>query len=224
MTSTSCAVLIDIDGTLVDSNYLHLFAWLKAFQDADHPVDGRALHRALGMGSDLLIEKLLGSSDPDPGLVERIQKVHSEEYADLTSLLRPFDGAADLLEALQARGLHVVLATSASPDELERVAKVLPIDEYDVVGGEDVENAKPEPDLVAAALAKAGVPAERAMFIGDTVWDVEAASRAGVPCIGLLTGGISMSELIGAGAIAVYPSPQTLLDDLDDSPLAPLWA
>ena len=218
----NAAVLIDIDGTLVDSNYLHLHAWSTAFHDADHPVDARAIHQALGMDADLLITRLLGDAAEDSALVERLHKIHADEYAALAGRLRAFDGAQDLLTAIRDRGLTAVIATSAKPEELERLSGVLALDGYPLVNGEDVEEAKPEPDLVRAALEKAGVPAERAVFLGDTVWDVQAAGKLGVPCIGVLTGGISLCELMGAGAQAVYPDVRALLADLDASPIGAL--
>jgi phosphoglycolate phosphatase-like HAD superfamily hydrolase len=116
----------------------------------------------------------------------------------------------------------VVLATSASPEELDALRKTLDSDDVidAITSSEDVESAKPEPDLVQVALQRASVGADRAVFVGDTVWDVEAASQAGVPCVAVLTGGISAAELRQAGAVAVYRSVAELLDGLDDSPLS----
>ena len=218
------AVLLDIDGTLVDSNYLHVHAWVGAFADAGHPVDAWRVHRCIGMGSDLLVEDLLGD---DAGAVgERVIEGHAARYAELGGLLRRFEGARELVVALAERGAATVLATSAAPEELERLRAVLELD--DVVTGitsdQDVQAAKPEPDLVVAALDVAGVPPGRAVMVGDSVWDVEAADRAGVPCVAVLTGGYGEAELRAAGAVEVYRDAAALLAGLDDSPLAATWS
>jgi HAD superfamily hydrolase (TIGR01509 family) len=213
------AVLLDIDGTLVDSNFLHVHAWVQAFDEAGHPVDAWRVHRRIGMGSGRLISELLG--DDADRLTARVKDGHTERYAALTGLLRRFDGARELVRALAGRGAAVVLSTSAAPEEVERLRAVLDVDDVvEITGAEDVEEAKPEPDLVQAALDRAGVPAGRAVFVGDSVWDVEAAARAGVPCVGLLSGGTSEAELRDAGAVAVYADAAALLAGLDASPLA----
>jgi HAD superfamily hydrolase (TIGR01509 family) len=218
-TAETGAVLLDIDGTLVDSNFLHVHAWVQAFDEAGHPVDAWRVHRRIGMGSGRLIGELLG--DDADRLTEQVKDGHTERYAALTGLLRPFDGARELVRALAGRGAAVVLSTSAAPEEVERLRAVLQVDDVvEITGAEDVEEAKPEPDLVQAALDRAGVPAGRAVFVGDSVWDVEAAARAGVPCVGLLSGGTSEAELREAGAVAVYADAAALLADLDTSPLA----
>ena len=219
------AVLFDIDGTLVDSNYLHVHAWTRAFLDGGHPVDAAQVHRGMGMGSELLLPELLGedvAQESGADLKER----HSAVYAELAPLLRVFDGAQELVREVGRRGARTVLATSASAGELERLRAVLGLD--DVVDGvasaKDVEDAKPAPDLSESALELAGVPAERAVMVGDAVWDVIAAQRAGVACVGVLTGGTSEAELLEAGAVAVYRDVATLLAELDASPLAATWA
>lgn len=213
------AVLFDIDGTLVDSNYLHVHAWVQAFAAVGHPVDAWRVHRHIGMGSGQLLEELLG--DDAERLGDDAKDAHSERYAELADLLRPFDGAQELVRTLAGRDTAVVLATSASPDELERLRKVLDVDDLvEITGAEDVDAAKPEPDLVHAALSLAGVEADRAVFVGDSVWDVQASVRAGVRCVGLLAGGTSAAELTEAGAVAVYDDVATLLRELDGSPLA----
>ena len=225
MTSTTSpgAVLFDIDGTLVDSNYLHVHAWVQAFVDLGRPVDAWRVHRAIGMGSSLLLDDLLG--DDAARLGEGAKEAHSRHYADLADLQRPFAGARELVRAVADRSARTVLATSAGPAELERLLAVLDLD--DVVTGitsaKDVGQAKPEPDLIRAALDIAGVPAERAVLVGDTGYDVESARRAGVACVGVRTGGVSEAELREAGAVAVYDDVVALLADLDGSPLATTW-
>ncbi|MDQ6615551.1 MAG: HAD family hydrolase [Actinomycetota bacterium] len=217
------AVLFDVDGTLVDTNYLHVVAWLGAFQAAGHQVDAAAIHRALGMGSSELIEHLVG-----PELAERVgdqvKSEHTSRYHDTRPLMRRFEGSADLLRAVAKRSV-VVLATSASPEDLSAMLEVLDADDAisSITGAEDVDAAKPEPDLIQTALQRANVPASRAVFVGDSVWDVEAAGRADVPCVGVLSGGVSRAELSDAGAIAVYRDVAELLERLDESPLTAVF-
>jgi HAD superfamily hydrolase (TIGR01509 family) len=219
--SPSGAVLLDADGTLVDSNYLHVDAWSRAFTQVGHPVDAWRIHRCIGMGSELLVPELLPDAAQDVG--EQVREIHSELYGQMADRLRRLDGVPELVRALRERGIGVVVSTSASPDELEHIRKVLEVDVDGITAAADVEDPKPAPDLVQAALAEAGVAADRAVFVGDSVWDVKACGRAGVPCVGVLTGGISADELTGAGAVAVYRSVAELHDRLDDSPLARLW-
>lgn len=222
MTDTApAAVLLDIDGTLVDSNYLHVHAWAQAFADAGRPVDAWRVHRRIGMGSGRLLSELLG--DDADRLADDVKQRHTHRYAALSDRLRAFDGARDLVRELARRGARVVLSTSAAPEELERLRAVLDVDDLvQVTGSGDVEEAKPEPDLVHAALDLAGVPAGRAVFVGDAVWDVEAASRAGVTCVGVLSGGTSEAELRGAGAAEVVEDVAALLTGLDRTPVGAL--
>lgn len=224
MTDMTGAVLFDIDGTLVDSTYLHVIAWMRALQEVNHPVDAWRIHRGMGMGSSQLLTCLLGEEADRLG--PRAKQRHSEHYHRAAPLLRAFDGARELVKAVAQRGARVVLATSAAPDELERLRSVLEIDDAvaGITGGGDVEAAKPAPDLVEVALQQAGVPADRAIFVGDTVWDVQACAKAGVACACVLSGGISAKELTEAGAVAVYEDCQELLRELDASPLASVWS
>ena len=217
------AVLFDIDGTLVDSNYLHIDAWDRAFVSAGHPVETWRIHRAIGMDSGKLIERLLEPGEgADVGSVSEVVKdAHGRFYAAMADRLRAFAGARELLGELAARGRTVVLATSAPQHELDTLLDVLKVgDSVDVVtSGADVESAKPDPDLVEVALTRASVSAEQAVMVGDSVWDVIAASRAGVRTIGVLSGGYSADELLSAGAVAVYDDIADLLTRLDDSPI-----
>jgi HAD superfamily hydrolase (TIGR01509 family) len=217
------AVLFDIDGTLVDSSYLHVSAWLQALRAVGHPVDAWRIHRGQGMGSSELLAALLDEAAEQVG--DQAKQHHSELYQQSAELLRVFDGARDLVSAVAQRGVKVVLATSAGPDELDRLRAVLDIEDEvaEITAAEDVDAAKPEPDLIHAALELAGVSAERAIYVGDTVWDVKACGAAGVACVGVLTGGISAAELTEAGAVAVYENCRALLSELDSSPLAALW-
>lgn len=220
----SGAILFDIDGTLVDSNYLHVDAWLRALQAVGHPVDAWRIHRGQGMGSSELLDTLLGAAAEQ--VASRAKQQHTELYKESSQLLRAFDGARELVAAVAQRGAKVVLATSAAPDELEVLRSILDVEDTvaEITAAEDVETAKPAPDLVQVALQRAGVAADRAVFVGDTVWDVQACRKAGVACVGVLTGGISAAELTDAGAVAVYEDCCALLRGLDASPLAAVWS
>ncbi len=217
---TPTAVLFDIDGTLVDSNYLHVEAWAHAFADVGADVSSWRIHRAIGLDSAKLLDTLLGAKADELG--DRAKELHSRYYKQLADRLRPLDGARDLLQKLHGRGIRVVLATSAPEDELEILTGTLDVDDAidATTNADDVETAKPDPSIVEIALKKAGVDAGDAIFVGDSVWDCIAASRAGVSTIGLLCGGFSSAELLAAGAIAIYDDPAALLRELALSPLA----
>lgn len=214
------AVVFDIDGTLVDSNYVHVVAWQRAFHTVRHPVDAWRIHRAVGMGAPQLLAALLGEAAEQVG--SQVTQLHREHYLRSSDLLRAFHGARELIVAVAQRGARVVLASSAAPDELDILRSILDLPDTiaEITGAGDVEAAKPAPDLIEVALHRAGVTPDRAVFIGDTVWDVQACGKAGVPCVGVLSGGISSDELIEAGAVAVYDDCRALLRDLDASPLA----
>jgi HAD superfamily hydrolase (TIGR01509 family) len=209
-------VLFDIDGTLVDTSYLHTMAWWEALRDAGHEVPMREIHRAIGMGSDKLLPHLIGRADDD------ISTGHDHHYAPHLERLVAFDGAADLLRGCAKRGLSVVLATSAKEWQLDRLRRVIGADDAidHVTSAADVEESKPAPDIVRTALRVAGLDAANAVMVGDTKWDVEAAAGCGVPCVAMLTGGWSEQELRDAGAVEVYAGPRDLLERLDDSVLA----
>jgi len=217
------AILLDIDGTLVESNYLHVDAWDRAFVAVGRPVEVWRIHRSIGMDSDMLIDALLGDDAAEFG--EEAKNKHSEYYLASTGRLRPIPGARELLAELDRRGhAVVVLATSAPEEELDILLSVLKVDSTlaATTSSGDVGTAKPDPDIIETALGKAAVGAGRAVMIGDSVWDVTAAVRAKVTCIGLLSGGFGADELLAAGAAAVYDDVADLLDHLDESPIARL--
>lgn len=195
-------------------------AWSEAVAAAGRPADDARIHRAIGMDSDLLLEKVLGRDTPDT-VTKRAADEHADRYRALTPRLRTFDGARELLHAIHSGGQQVVLATSAPPAELEALLAVLDAgDDIDhVTSGNDVDRAKPDAELIAVALDRAQVPAAEAVLVGDTVWDGEAAARAGVAFVGVLSGGIGRAQLTAAGAVAVYDDVATLLGDLAASPL-----
>jgi HAD superfamily hydrolase (TIGR01509 family) len=218
MSGSLRAVLFDVDGTLVDTNYLHTVTWWQAFAQGGQHVAMADIHRAIGMGSDQLLDRLLPADrdkDADSGLVAS----HDALYATYWTRLRPLPGAVELLRACKKRGLTVVLASSAGETESSVLRGVL--DAEDAIDAAtfsgDVERTKPAPDLVEVALEKAAVPADQAVFVGDTVWDVRASQQADVPCIGLLSGGIGREELADAGAAQIYTGPGDLLARLSDS-------
>jgi HAD superfamily hydrolase (TIGR01549 family) len=221
------AVLLDVDGTLVDSNYLQVDAWVRAFADHGIEVDAWRVHQTLGQAGPQLIERIADERgiELDGDLADRVADAHSRHADESAGLLRAFDGARELVRAIRDHGARPVLATSASPDTLDRLRAVLDVEDelHAVTSSEDVEVSKPEPDLVHVALDAAGVGPQDAVFVGDSVWDVVAARRAGVPCVAVLSGGIAAHELSAAGAVAVYDDVAALLAGLDDSPLARAW-
>jgi len=217
MTAAVKAVLFDVDGTLVDTNYLHTVAWWEAFAQAGHDIPMAPIHRSIGMGSDKMLDALL-PRDRDKSADDDISLAHSALYSVYWSRLRPLPGAARLLRACHDQGLRVVLASSAAPGELEKLRAVLDVgDAIDAAtSAGDVEASKPAPDLVQVALKQARADPEETVFVGDSVWDVQACEKAGVPCVGVLTGGSSRDELTEAGAVAVYDSPADLLEQFPD--------
>jgi HAD superfamily hydrolase (TIGR01509 family) len=218
MSGSLRAVLFDVDGTLVDTNYLHAVTWWQALAQGGHHVPMADIHRAIGMGSDQLLERLL-PDDRDKDADSGLQMSHDALYATYWTRLRPLPGAVELLRACKARGLTVVLASSAGEAESGALRAALDAEDAidDATFSGEVERSKPAPDLVQVALEKAAVPAEQAVFVGDTVWDAQASQKAGVPCIGLLSGGIGRDELADAGTAQIYGGPGELLSRLPDS-------
>jgi HAD superfamily hydrolase (TIGR01509 family) len=207
-------VLFDVDGTLVDSNYQHVVAWLRAFRANGFPdVSAAGVHRCVGMGAERLVETLTGERS------EAAVKAHADEYQRLWPELRAFPGAVPLLREIRRRGGATVLATSATEDEVGALQRTLDAGDAitAVTSSADVENAKPSPDIFLTALTKGGVDPERCVVVGDTRWDAEAAVRAGLRCVGVLSGGIGRAELLDAGMTEVYDDARALLAAFDDS-------
>jgi HAD superfamily hydrolase (TIGR01509 family) len=217
--ASTTAVLFDIDGTLVDSNYAHVDAWSKAFADIGHPVDSWRIHQSIGMDSSLLLSALLGDEVAEARGDEAKERhtAHYQPHGDTD--LHVFARATELLDELSRRGHRVVLATSAPEEELTVLRGLLDVEGalWAVTSSEDAETAKPDPGIVQGALDKAGVDADHAVMVGDAVWDLEAAGRVGVACVGVLTGGTSRAGLTEAGAVEVWDDVAALLDGLDDS-------
>lgn len=212
------AAIVDIDGTLVDSNYQHALAWFRALRRFGVVCEVRALHRLIGMGGDHVVEEVAGADvERDHG--DAIREAEQEAFAEMIDEVTPLPGATDLLRALHEGGSRVVLATSAQQWQVDRYLEIL--DARSVVDGwttaDDVEASKPEPDLVQAAVSKAGGGA--AVMIGDSTWDCIAARRAGLETIAVLTGGFGEDELIEAGAAEVHEHLGDLIARLRARPL-----
>ena len=210
------AVLFDVDGTLVDTNYLHVLAWRRVFLEQGEPeVTSARIHKLVGMGTDELLEELCGRPRPE------LKPERARHFDALKGEIRAFPRAGDLLRALHDRGVRVVLATSAEKSDLEALLEAIAADDAidEVTSAEEVEQAKPAPDLFSVGLEAAGTGPDDTVVVGDTVWDVKAAERAGLPCVAVTSGGISREELEVAGAVAVYEDVGAILDDLDRSPL-----
>lgn len=201
----SAAVIFDIDGTLVDSNYQHALAWYRAFRRHEVIVPVWRIHRAIGMGGDQLVAALAGD-DVEREKGDDVRDAEKPLFMEMIDEIEPFEGARELLADLASDGRTVVLASSAKSDEVEHYVDLLAA--RDLVTGwttsADVEETKPEPDLVETVLEKAGT--KEAVMVGDSIYDVEAAKRAGIPPIGVISGGYSESELRAAGAADVLES------------------
>jgi HAD superfamily hydrolase (TIGR01509 family) len=212
------AAILDIDGTLVDTNYQHAIAWYRAFRAHGFVVQLWKIHRHIGMGGDQLVASLIGE-EADEQHGDSMRDAEKAAYADLIGEVAPLAGARELIVELKERGHTVILASSAKADEADHYVDLLVV--RDLVDGwttsADVEQTKPDPDIVLAALEKAG--GGDAVMVGDSTWDCEAAKRAKMKSIGVLSGGFSDKELLEAGAAKVYESIVELRADLDSTPL-----
>ncbi|MEU6486636.1 HAD family hydrolase [Streptomyces sp. NPDC046887] len=213
------AAVFDVDGTLVDTNHLHVTSWWEAFRQAGHDVPTHAIHRAVGLGSTDLIAHLLGDDrdrDQDAG----ISTAHKTLYGTYYERLPAFRDAGRLLRTLAADGWTVVLATSAGGSELAALRRAIDADDAitATASADDVERGKPAPEPVERALELAGAEAGRSVFVGDTVWDMAAGSTAGTTCVGLLCGGIPRAALTEAGAAVIHDDPADLLAHLAEGP------
>jgi phosphoglycolate phosphatase-like HAD superfamily hydrolase len=212
-------VLFDVDGTLLDTNYLHVIAWWEAMREAGHPeVTMAAIHRSVGIASGGLTERLLGSRD------DKAVEAHSARYEAMRERdgVPSFPRAGELVDRCVERGLTPVLATSGKEDDLEWMLPAIGAEDSfaGATTSSQVEDGKPQPDMLTASLEEYDLDPARTALIGDTVWDVQAAEKAGIACIGVLTGGISEAELREAGAVEVYDDVADLLARFDDSLLA----
>jgi HAD superfamily hydrolase (TIGR01509 family) len=211
-------VLFDVDGTLMDTNYLHTLAWARAFGDAGEWAPMNAIHRLVGMGGDQLVPQAIGH--PSPRAVE----ARGPRYAELIGEARAFPGARDLVIDAHRRGLVAVLATSSPADELDLLLATLDIDDYleGKTTADDVDESKPSPEGFATAMTRHSLDPGRTLAIGDSIWDIRAAREAGIGCVAVETGGFSQHELSEAGALHVYRDVDELRQQFLTSPLAAL--
>ncbi len=212
------AAILDVDGTLVDTNYHHAIAWYRAFRQHDKLIPIWRIHRHMGMGGDQLVGALAGEEwEAEHG--EDVRTAEKALYMALIEEVEPLEGARELIEDLKGRGHSVVLASSAKESEVDHYLDLLDARDLadDWTTSADVDATKPEPDLVKAAVEKAGGGA--AVMVGDSIWDVEAAKRAGLETVAVLTGGFSEAELRDAGAGWAFESIDALREGLGDTPL-----
>jgi len=212
--------ILDIDGTLVDTNYHHAIAWFRAFRQHGILLPIWRIHRHIGMGGDQMVPALTDEqTDKEQG--DDIRQAEKTLYMELIDEVQPMEGSRQLIEELKKRGHTVILASSAKQDEVDHYLGLL--DARDLADAwttsADVESTKPEPDLVQAALDQADSPADGGVMVGDTPWDIKAASNAGVETLTVRTGGFGVDELREAGALEVYESVADLRANLDGSPL-----
>ena len=212
------AAILDVDGTLVDTNYHHALAWYRAFRQLGLVLPVWRIHRHIGMGGDQLVTAL-GGQEVEDEKGDDIRAAEKVLYTELIDEVEPLEGSRELIEDLKRRGHSVVLASSAKKEEVEHYLDLLDARELadDWTTSADVESTKPHPDLVQAALDKAGTG--EGVMVGDTTWDCEAAGRAGVPCVAVLTGGFAERELLDAGAAAVFEDLSALRSELGRLPV-----
>jgi HAD superfamily hydrolase (TIGR01509 family) len=213
--------MFDLDGTLVDTTYLHAVTWWQALQEHGHTVAMARIHRAVGMGGDKLLAEVLGA-DHDTKDDAGIKSAHSRLFATWHELVSPLPGARELLRRCGHADYSVVLATSAGNRDLRALRDVLDADDAIdfATSAEDADESKPSPDILSIALDKAGLRADEVVFVGDAVWDVKASAPLQIPCIGLECGGTTAAELRDAGAVETWRDPAELLRHFNDSILA----
>ena len=213
----SKAAILDVDGTLVDTNYQHALAWYRAFRREGIVLPLWRVHRHIGMGGDQLVSALCGERvEREAG--DAVRSAEKDSYAELIGEVEALEGASELIAELRERGHKVVLASSAKEGEVEHYVELLDAGDVLRTTSADVESTKPEPDLVLAALEKVG-STDGAVMVGDSTFDCEAAKRAGVETVAVLTGGFSEGELRDAGASLVFGSVAELRERLDETPL-----
>jgi HAD superfamily hydrolase (TIGR01549 family) len=213
-------VILDVDGTLVDSNDAHAHAWVEAMAESGYSVPFEKVRPLIGMGGDKVLPETIGVDNSSPE-GQKISKRRSEIFKErYLSTVRPFPRAQDLLNHMRERGLKLAVASSAKPDELRDLLKIVGAADLiqDKSSAEDTSNSKPSPDVMQITLQKIGMPPAEVLMIGDTAYDIEAAKKVGVGTIAFRCGGWKDADL--AGAIAIYDGPADLLDHYDSSPLA----
>lgn len=211
-------VLFDIDGTLLDTNYLHVLAWWRAFRDTGHgEVDMASVHHSIGLSSPDLVRRLVGHDD------DATVEAHGRRFAELQPEAEALPGAGALVRTCAKAGRRVVLATSAKESDLDWMLPLIGAGDavHGVSSSADVDRSKPSPDILEVSMREHGLDPDRTLMVGDTVWDIAAAKNARLPCLALTCGGISEIELRQAGASEVYDDPADLLAHLDGSLLRP---
>ncbi|HEY6580831.1 MAG TPA: HAD family hydrolase [Rubrobacter sp.] len=204
-------VVLDVDGTLMDTNYLHTEAWARAFEKVGHRVSRVKLHKQVGKGAGLLIQEFVDDGETE----QKIQDYHSEAYEELQEYGHPLPGAKELISSLKERGYEVWFVTSAKDEELEHHMQELEAEGNidGVVNSSAVDNPKPAPDIFEETLRRAGATADETVAVGDALWDVEAAREAGIRTVAVLSGGaFHKQDLEEAGAVAVYEDCAALLE------------
>ena len=216
MSGNRAGLLFDLDGTLVDTNYLHALAWSRAFRSVGHWAPMNAIHRLLGMSGDQLVLELLARPCPAAA------KAQEGYFAELIGEAAAFPGATALVREAHELGLRAVLASSAPTEDLEVYIDILDIASHvdAVTSADDVKESKPAPDVFRIAMDAGGLDRARSLAIGDTVWDVRAARSAGIGCIAVESGGFSRHELTESGALCVYTDVAELLRQIHTSPIA----
>lgn len=211
-------VLFDVDGTLVDTNYLHTLAWSRAFSDAGEWAPMNAIHRLIGMGGDQLVPQLLGHESP------QAVAARPRRYRELVGDARAFPGASQLLRRVRDSGSAVVLATSSPAAELVTLRTLLDADDaIDAqTNADDIQGSKPSPEVFVSAMRATSIDPALALAVGDSIWDIQAARSAGIACVAVESGGFSQHELSEAGALHVYRDVKEILDQFETGPLATL--
>ena len=211
-------VVLDLDGTLVDSVYQHVVAWHAAFRDVGLHVSAVRIHEAIGMGGDRLVAHVAGDA-AETAVGEDVRKLHDEYFRSHLRTVYALDGASDLVETLAAHGHRLALVSSSEADLVDDLLELVDVRRHlsAVLTGSEHAATKPAPEMVELAIERAG--GGKAIVVGDAVWDALSAEAAGVPCIGLRSGGISAERLGSAGASWVYDGPRDLLDRLESGPL-----
>jgi HAD superfamily hydrolase (TIGR01509 family) len=213
------ALIFDLDGTLIDTVYAHVFAWQRALAEEGMPIDGWRIHRRIGMSGGLFARAVAREvgRELSPEETEAIQLRHGAIFRELLPERRPLPGARELLEHLRARGIVHGIATSGRRPEIDLSLEALGVgDETVVIDRGDVPRAKPAPDLFLACQAALGVEPDDCYVVGDAVWDILAARRAHMLSVGLLSGGYGSNELLSAGAYRVYDDTAELHASLDE--------
>jgi HAD superfamily hydrolase (TIGR01549 family) len=213
------AILLDLDGTLVDTAYEHVFAWSLALRSAGLVMPNWKIHRRIGMSGKSLVRQLMREHSPRARKVhiEQLEKRHDAKFTKVLGRIRPLPGASDLLRSLRRLRVPWAIATTGNRKQTERLLRVLTLpSKIVVVTGDDVEKAKPSPDVFVTAALRLKMPIDHCIVVGDSVWDMLAAGRRRALAVGVLSGGYSQAELEQSGAFRVYADPADMLDHIED--------